>query len=105
MAAIRLARLKLQLLCEEYKQIAGSERQPDYNRASHRFELYLNNYVKKSDFNDEFADMKLQTIKLFMKARRQYNNRFLENPVKSGMRPKHSLKRSVQYLRSRPWKD
>lgn len=93
-AAIRLARLKLQLLCEEYKQIAGSvSDSSDYNELLIVSELYLNNYVKKSDFNDEFADDEIANYKVvYEKLGDIYNNRFQEKPREERNAAKAQLK-------------
>ena len=53
---VRLARLKLQILNEDYKSIAANVNEhSDYNELLIASELFLNNYVRQSYFIGEFS--------------------------------------------------
>ena len=53
---VRLARLKLQILCEDYRGIAENvDGYADYNELLIVSELYLNNYIKQSNFSGDFS--------------------------------------------------
>ena len=53
---VRLARLKMQILTEDYKGIAKNvDQNADYNELLIVSELYINGYVKQSDFTGTFS--------------------------------------------------
>lgn len=62
---VRLARLKLQLLNGDYKEIAASVNEDsDYNELLIVSELYLNNYIKQSHFSDEFSKKSMEKYEI-----------------------------------------
>lgn len=61
MTQVRLARLKLQLLCGDYKAIAASVNEDsDYNELLVVSELFLNRYIKQGNFSGDFSKKNTQ---------------------------------------------
>ncbi len=57
MPQLRIARLKLQILCEDFKGLAeGVNKSSDYNELLIVSELYMNSYIKSSYFSDDFTE-------------------------------------------------
>ena len=79
---VRLARLKLQILCSEYKQIAqGVSEESDYNELLIVSELYLNNDVKQSNFSDEFSSDDISFYDtVYQKLNDIYNKHYQDKP-------------------------
>ncbi len=77
---VRLARLKLQLLCEDYSSIAAVlDETSDYNELLIVSELYIKNYMKQSDFTGEFSrdnTQKYQTV--YDRLNDIYNNSYTD---------------------------
>lgn len=79
---VRLARLKLQILCSEYKQIAQEvNEKSDHHELLIVSELYLNNYVKQSNFRDEFSSDNIPLYDtLYEKLNDIYNKFYQDKP-------------------------
>jgi Mg-chelatase subunit ChlD len=79
---VRLARMKLQLLCADYKDIAASVSEAsDYHELLIVSELYLNNYVKQSHFSDEFTDENEEKYEVvYEKLFDIYNDHYRDKP-------------------------
>ncbi|MFA5524154.1 MAG: vWA domain-containing protein, partial [Tissierellales bacterium] len=79
---VRLARLKLLLLSGDYKKIAASlSEDSDYNELLIVSELYLNNYVKQSNFSDEYlGESKEKYDAVYKKLNDIYSNSFQDKP-------------------------
>lgn len=57
MPQLRIARLKLQILCEDFKGLAKEvEQNSDYNELLIVSELYMNSYIKPSNFSDDYTE-------------------------------------------------
>jgi Mg-chelatase subunit ChlD len=79
---VRIARLKLQILCGEYRQLAESVgEESDYNELMIASELYLNDYLKQSYFRDEFSSENLPLYEaLYQKLSDIYSDRYQDKP-------------------------
>lgn len=76
---VRLARLKMQLLCEDYKSIAAAvSEDSDYNELLIVSELYLNNYVKQSNFSGDFSKESMDKYQVvYDKLNEIFNNSYI----------------------------
>lgn len=79
---VRLARLKLQLLCGDYKKIAASMNEAsDYNELLIVSELYLNNFIKQSYFSGDFSDENEEKYEVvYHKLYEIYNDSYRDKP-------------------------
>lgn len=93
-AQVRLARLRLQILCEDYKAIAEAvSEDSDYNGLLIVSELYLNNYIKQSNFTGSFSKentQKYQTV--YDKLNDIYNNSYMNKSREEREKAKSQIK-------------
>lgn len=91
---VRLARLKLQILCEDYKAIAEAvSEDSNYNELLIVSELYLNNYIKQSNFSGSFSKenaQKYQTV--YDKLNDIYNNSYMDKSREERNEAKSQIK-------------
>jgi Mg-chelatase subunit ChlD len=76
----RLAKMKLRLIQGNYKGIAGDvDKNADYKELMVVSELYLNDYISKKDFAQEFAADTVEKYEIVLKQLEQvYNTEFVE---------------------------
>ena len=91
---VRIARLKLQILCDDYKAIAKAvSEDSDYNELLIVSELYLNNYVNQSDFSREFSKENTKKYQMvYDKLDDVYNNSYLDKSREERKEAKSQLK-------------
>ncbi|NLB81358.1 MAG: VWA domain-containing protein, partial [Clostridiaceae bacterium] len=91
---VRLARLKLQILCEDYKAIAEAvSEDSDYNELLIVSELYLNNYIKQSNFSGSFSKENTQKYQMvYDKLNDIYNNSYMDKSREERNEAKSQIK-------------
>lgn len=99
----RIARLQMQILCEDFKGIAGSvDDNSDYNELLIVSELYINSYLKSSHFRRSYTDnYKEKYSAVAEQLEKVYDKDFAKekNSIKGSVRQKI---KSLKYAAKKP---
>lgn len=99
----RIARLQMQILCEDYKAIAASvDDNSDYNELLIVSELYINSYLKNSYFPKSYTDSyKEKYIAVADQLEKVYENKLSKEDSKI-KKPIREKVKSLRYAATKP---
>jgi Mg-chelatase subunit ChlD len=101
-APLRVSRLKLQLLSEDFKGIAGSvDEYADYNELLIVSELYMNGYVNPSNFSEDWRGGDLSDYRAVSDALNNvYNNSYANKPREERNAAKAQIKALNAFIKN-----
>lgn len=80
LSEVRSARLRLQILCEEYSEAAASlDHWADHNELLILSELYVNDYVDSNDFSDAYTENRTDLYRELAQRLQDYNDIHLKD--------------------------